>query len=89
VIVVKYNNVSRHEACALCQADIKAPNGPALFKEGTWEPVCAECAEKHAPELALMVKAWHSGLSTAVTPRCDKLRYGRHRGWALREELKT
>ena len=60
MIVVKYNNVSRHEACALCQSDTKAPNGPALFKEGTWEPVCPKCAKEHAPELALMVKRWQA-----------------------------
>ena len=51
-LVMKYNNCSHRESCLLCGESTKAPVGPAVFMERTWDAVCDACVEEYAPGLA-------------------------------------
>jgi hypothetical protein len=56
-IVIKHNRYARHQACSLCNADRPLPIGPGLFEEDTWQGVCDDCAQEHAPGLLAMLRA--------------------------------
>jgi hypothetical protein len=49
---LKWNNCSVKEPCPLCKVFHKADMGLWTFLESSWEAVCGNCAQKHAPELA-------------------------------------
>lgn len=57
-LCVKENNCSMGEHCAICGRWDKAPIGPAIFVEGTWNFVCDDCAQATAPWLVEAVSAW-------------------------------
>jgi ribosomal protein L37AE/L43A len=57
-LVIKLNNTSMRENCALCGFSDKANIGPAIFVEGTWNFVCDGCAQRVAPELYEIVCDW-------------------------------
>lgn len=50
-LVIKYNNCSSRESCLLCGESTKPSCGPAVFLERTWDVVCDQCVEEHAPGL--------------------------------------
>jgi hypothetical protein len=46
---------SSSEVCALCAKSIEFPAGHQLRTIGNLDPVCPDCAGKHAPSLAALV----------------------------------
>jgi hypothetical protein len=59
-LVIKDNNTSCNERCALCGMWDKANIGPAIFVEGTWNFVCDQCAQREAPWLFAAVQLWQT-----------------------------
>jgi hypothetical protein len=57
-LVIKDNNTSVRENCALCGLSDKASIGPAIFVEGTWNFVCNHCAQREASTLYEAVLLW-------------------------------
>ena len=55
-LCVKWNNCATNDPCALCGNRTDPRVGPEIFLEGTWALVCCACQEKHAPELAQMLR---------------------------------
>jgi len=56
-LVIKSNNCSCKEPCAICgEVDSHADSPYAVFLEGTFEAVCARCVNKHAPQLGQFIK---------------------------------
>lgn len=43
-IVIKYDVVPSDGPCGICGEYTKNQPGPGLYVEGSWEPVCYECA---------------------------------------------
>ena len=54
---IRTNNLCADEPCAFCKQITKPGTPLAIFKRGTYTPVCDLCAEKYAPNEinALMV----------------------------------
>ena len=57
-LVMKDNNTSGKDPCALCGRWEEAPVGPAIFVEGTWNIVCYDCALDIAPQLVELHCMW-------------------------------
>ena len=57
-IAIKYNNLSLAGVCAICGDVVVQEVGPALYLASSYDRVCWSCAERYAPELADMLKAW-------------------------------
>ena len=57
-IAIKYNNLSSAGPCAICGVVVAQEVGPALYLASSYDRVCWSCAERYAPEMAAMLKAW-------------------------------
>lgn len=51
VIEIRFNNCASNDPCGLCGAGTDPHIGPELFAEGTWKPVCHDCANRHRPDV--------------------------------------
>ena len=60
-LVIKYNNCVTNDPCGICGARTDPVDGPDVFVEGTWSPVCWPCVKKHNPALAAMMQVLHDG----------------------------
>lgn len=51
-LCIKLNKVFAENTCAICGTWWQGPEvGPAVYVEGTWEPLCPDCAKALAPAL--------------------------------------
>ncbi len=57
-IAIKYNILPQAGPCAICSGSVAQERGPALFLASSYDRVCWSCAERYAPEMADMLKAW-------------------------------
>lgn len=70
-LIIKNNNVSKKEQCAICGEQIQSKVPLALFlfdcyAHSVFRPVCDLCGEKYAPILAKMVSTYYDKKSIAT-----------------------
>ena len=59
-IEIRANNTLSQEECAIC-GDITEPQVPVwVFMRGTYEAVCAACAEKYSPDNARLLDVFYA-----------------------------
>ena len=59
-IIIKENNTSIKELCAVCKETMKNTMPLGIFLEGTWNSVCRECAEEINGDLVKALHAFYS-----------------------------
>lgn len=59
-IVIKENNCSMKEFCALCGESMKNNMPLGLFLDGTWNSVCIECAEKENIDIVMALHSFYN-----------------------------
>ena len=60
---IRPNHATSNGHCAFCGGRTHPQIPLAIFKRGTYQSICDECAEKYAPDMVRAL-AEHSGLST-------------------------
>jgi hypothetical protein len=75
-LAIKYNNAAVNDPCYICggRSDPQVPL--AIFDNDSYRVVCDSCAEKHAPELAKLIKDFYQNLNEFHTQpdsfTCDR-----------------
>ena len=57
---IKYNKRAANDPCAVCGVRTNPTVGAELFLVDSWDVVCWRCGERFAPELVVMLRAWHA-----------------------------
>jgi len=76
-LCIKFNRYSEAGICPICGQWYDAHDGPELFLEATWSPVCPRCGEQYAPALMKTLEQltnwdWKRELDPDLLPQDDK-----------------